>query len=164
MAVGLIFFIRAASKDRTRQVQLVAPESEAELLPRLQAYLDRRAYRIDSVDATGNGATFWGYVRPSWFLAAFLTLLAACGCLCLALIGTLLWPERGEWFAASLLLAPAAGGYYWQKAGRIERVSVQIEPAPEGGNGSRITVTAHRDEIRQLQQQLGWARAPEPQA
>ena len=78
LAVGLFFFIRASVKDRTEQVKLIAEQPEESLLTQLQEYFDQRAYRIDSVDAATNHVTFSGFVRPSWFLAIFLTLLAAC--------------------------------------------------------------------------------------
>ena len=86
LAVGLFFFIRASVKDRTQQVQLIASEPEESLLARLQHYFEQRAYRVADVDAATRQVIFQGFVRPSWFLAIFLTVLAACGILCLSLV------------------------------------------------------------------------------
>ena len=154
--VGLFFFIRASVKDRTQQVKLIAEEPEESLLCQLQEYFDQRAYRVAAVDPAQNQVTFEGFVRPSWFLAIFLTLLAASGLLCFALVLSLLYPSLSNLFLTLILLAPAAGVFYWKKAGRLEQVGLKVEALPDRGKGgqSLITVTAHRDELLQLQQAL----------
>lgn len=154
--VGLFFFIRASVKDRTQQVKLISSELEESLLSQLQKYFDQRAYKVAAVDAAQNQVTFQGFVRPSWFLAIFLTLLAASGLLCLALVLSLLYPSLANLFLTLTLLAPAAGVFYWKKAGRLEQVLLKVEALTEPGIGAQslITVTAHRDELIQLQQAL----------
>jgi len=156
LAIGLFFFIRASVKDRTEQVKLITEQPEESLLTQLQQYFDQRAYQVTAVDADRNQVTFQGIVRPSWFLAIFLTLLAGCGFLCLALVLSLLFPEIGSIFLGLILLAPAAGLFYWQRAGRPERVFLKLETLPheENGTQSLITVTAHRDELAALQEAL----------
>jgi Flp pilus assembly protein TadB len=156
LAVGLFFFIRASVKDRTQQVQLMAQESEESLLTRLQQYFDQRAYRVASVDAATHQVTFQGFVRPSLFLAIFLSVIAGCGILCLSLVLSLLYPTLSSIFFALVLLSPAAGLFYWQKAGRREQVSLKVEAVPTQDTSSQslITVTAHRDELHELQQAL----------
>jgi glucan phosphoethanolaminetransferase (alkaline phosphatase superfamily) len=156
LAVGLLFFIRASVKDRTQQVKLIAEEPEESLLKRLQQYFDQRAYRVVAVDAATNQVTFQGFVRPSWLLAIFLTVLAALGILCLSLVLSLLYPKFTSLFLGLVLVAPAAGVFYWKKAGRIEQVflSVETELTQTTNPQSLITVTAHRDELQQLQQAL----------
>lgn len=156
LMVGLFFFIRASAKDRTQQVKLIVDEPEASLLSKLQQYFEQRAYQVAAIEAAQNQITFQGFVRPSWFLATFLTFLAACGLLCLALVLSLLYPSLGNIFLALTMLAPAAGIFYWKKAGRIEQASLKVEAlADEGKAGqSIIIVTAHRDELLQLQQTL----------
>lgn len=156
LAVGLFFFIRASVKDRTQQVRLIAEQPEESLLGQLQQYFAKRAYQVTAVDATQNQVTFQGFVRPSLFLAVFLTLLAGCGILCLVLVLSQLFPQIGRLFLALILLAPVSGLFYWQKAGRPEQVSLRVETlASEGvARQSIITVTAHRDELAELQQAL----------
>lgn len=156
LAVGLFFFIRASVKDRTQQVKLISEQPEESLLGQLQQYFAQRSYRVTAVDATHNQVTFQGFVRPSWFLAIFLTLLAGCGILCLVLVLSQLFPQIGGIFLVLLLFAPAAGLFYWQKAGRPEQVSFKLEALASEGTGrkSLITVTAHRDELAELQQAL----------
>ncbi len=156
LAVGLFFFIRASAKDRTQQVKLIAEQPEESILIQLQQYFDRRAYRIAAVDAKQNQVTFQGFVRPSWFLAIFLSLLAFCGFLCLALVLAILFPPFAKIFLGLVLLSPAAGVFYWKKAGRSEQVSLKVETfaGVEKETRSLITVIAHRDELAQLQQEL----------
>ena len=143
-------------KDRTQQVKLIAEEPEESLLNQLQQYFDQRAYRVAAVDAATNQVIFQGVVRPSWFLAIFLTVLAALGILCLSLVLSLLYPTLTSVFLGLVILAPAAGVFYWKKAERTEQVSLKVEtlPTQESNKQSLITVTAHRDELLTLQQAL----------
>lgn len=158
MTIGLFFFIRASVKDRTEELQWVTEQPEEAILPELQGYFDRRAYRLKAVDGERNQVTFEGYVRPSWFLAIFLTLLAAVGMVCLALILSMVIPQGGNLFLGLILLSPVAGWFYWQKSGRIEQVSLQVKSMESSGNHptqNRIIVTGHRDELAVLKQTLG---------
>ena len=153
--VGLFFFIRASVKDRTKQIEVLADVSEVSLLSQMQEYFEGRAYRIANADAASHQVTFQGFVRPSLFLAIFLSFLAAVGLLCFALVLAFLYPTFSNLFLALLLLAPLAGIFYWKRAGRLEQVSVQVnELAAEQGEKCLMTVTAHRDELLQLQQAL----------
>jgi hypothetical protein len=155
LMVGLFFFIRAATKDRTEIVQLVSEQNETTLMPQLKDYFSQRSYRVAAVDRERNQVTLEGYVRPSWFLAAFLTLLALAGTLCLSLVLSLLFPSLSTMLLGIVLLSPLSGIFYWKKAGRIEKVSLKVEAAEsEPHPSSIITVSAHRDELIELQRVL----------
>lgn len=156
LAVGLFFFIKASVKDRTEQVKLIAEQTEESILQQLQEYFAQRAYRVAKVDDRENQVTFEGVVRPSFFLAFFLTLLATAGTLCLALVLSMLIPDRTLVFLCLVLLAPLAGVFYWQKAGRQEQVCLKVEQITQNNNpnASLIIVTAHRDELAELQRVL----------
>lgn len=156
LVVGLFFFIRASVKDRTEQEKLIAQAPEESILAQLQQYFDQRAYRVAAVDAATNQVTFQGFVRPSWFLAIFLTLLAACGLLCLSLVLSFLYPTFSKFFLGLVIFAPLAGVFYWKKAGRNEQVSLKVEALPNEKTGQQtlLTVTGHRDELAQLKQSL----------
>lgn len=160
LSVGLFFFIRASTKDRTQTIHLVSAQPEASLMAQLQQYLRSRSYTVSEVDAEKNSVTFEGFIRPSLFLAVFLSILATVGILCLILVWSLLFPNWTTAFSVLILLAPAAGIFYWKKAGRKERVSLKLEARLEANPGDRIspqsllTVTAHRDELIQLQRSL----------
>jgi ABC-type sugar transport system permease subunit len=156
LAVGLFFFIKASVKDRTEQVKLSSESAQESLLTQLQQYFSERAYRVAAVDAPNYQVTFEGFVRPSWFLAIFLTLLSAGGTLCLGLVLAMLVPQQGQIFLTLVLLSPLAGIFYWKKAGRSEQVSLKLESVDESGSQTRslITVRAHRDELAAMQKAL----------
>ncbi len=158
MIVGLFFFIRASVKERIQQVKLVATQSEELLFAQLRKYFDQRAYQVKSVDTDSNQVTFEGFVQPSWFLAIFLTFLAACGCLCLALVLAYIYPPGANFWLLLTLLAPIAGIFYWRKARRIEEVSLSWQPLPSSEqvqpDAKLLTITAHRDEIIALKKSL----------
>lgn len=157
LAVGLFFFIRASTKDRIQVARLLAERQEETVLEQLQQYFTQRSYQVVAVDAAQNQVTFSGFVRPSLFLAVFLTMLAAVGILCLALVLALLFPNASTILPALMLIAPVAGLFYWRKAGRQEQVLLQVEPFQDQQGGTQhslLTVTAHRDELAELQRSL----------
>jgi hypothetical protein len=151
--VGLLFFIRASVKDRTEQIKLLTLEPEDLLVKKLKQYFAERAYRVTSIDPTKNQVTFEGFVQPSWFLAIFLTFLAGVGFFCLGLVLSLLYPSGGNLIWLPILLAPTAGIFYWQKAGKLEQVLLTVETIQQQQtNKNVLTVTGHRDELIQLRQ------------
>lgn len=156
LAIGLFFFIRASVKDRTQEVRLTSEQPEESLLFQLRQYFDQRAYRVVGIDSAQNRVTFEGVVRPSLFLAVFLTLLAATGMLCLGLVLSFALSTESNLWLGLLLLSPLAGVFYWKGAGRSEQVSLKVEPASieQSAAKSVITVKAHRDELAELQRVL----------
>lgn len=151
LAVGLIFFLKASTKDRTTEM-ILYPEHGGEDDPLAQAckYFCDRGYRVVAADKNREIVTLCGNVRPSVFLAILLVALAAIGFGCLGLVLAAIapqWVGEGWWLA---LLAPLAGIYYWQGAARQEEVRV------EALETDRLRVRAHKDELRSLQQALQW--------
>ncbi|BAZ70146.1 MAG: cofactor assembly of complex C subunit B [Pelatocladus maniniholoensis HA4357-MV3] len=155
LSVGLFFFIRASTKDRTEVAQLVSEQDEATLMSQLREYFRVRSYRVAAVDPEQNQVIFEGNVRPSWFLAIFLTVLAATGILCLSLVLSQLFPSLSLFFLGMILLSPLSGIFYWKKAEKLEKVSLKVETTQsESPSSSTITVTAHRDELIELKRVL----------
>ena len=163
LMIGLFFFIRAATKDRTETLTLAAPQAAEEALQSLARYFEGRAYRLESVTPETDTVALRGLVRPSGFLAFFLTLLAAVACLCFALVLASLFPAFGLVFIGLVGVSPLAGWLYWQRAGREEQVTLQLSPRTDDGfsglghkESTQLSVTAHRDELIALQQ--AWDR------
>lgn len=155
LAVGLFFFIRASVKERTQEIRLVLEQPQETLMAQLQRYMQERSYQVAKVDAEQNQVTFEGFVRPSVFLAIFLTVLAAAGILCLALVLSLLFPSLGGIFLGLVLLSPAAGAFYWKRAGRREQVLLKVEAIDsESKSQSQLIAIAHRDELIELRKAL----------
>ncbi|MGF1495438.1 MAG: cofactor assembly of complex C subunit B [Elainellaceae cyanobacterium] len=157
MLIGLFFFIRASTKDRIEVARLVAQQPQEPVLEKLESYFTQRAYRLAAVNADENLVTFEGFVRPSVFLAVFLSSLAAVGLLCLSLVLSLLFPSIGQLFLGLVGLAPAAGWFYWQRSGRVEQVSLQVSALDgQPQTQTAVVVTGHRDELAELRQALGF--------
>ncbi|WP_016948874.1 cofactor assembly of complex C subunit B [Anabaena sp. PCC 7108] len=155
LSIGLFFFIRAATKDRIERAQLLSEQDETTLMNQLKEYFLSRSYQVIAVDREKNQVTFEGFVRPSWFLAVFLTLLAAVGLVCLSLVLSFLFSSQSKFLLLLVLLSPLSGLFYWQKAGRLEKVSLKMETIQgEQHSSSKITVVAHRDELAELQRAL----------
>ncbi|MEM0981237.1 MAG: cofactor assembly of complex C subunit B [Cyanobacteria bacterium P01_H01_bin.58] len=157
--IGLGFFIRASTKDRT-EVALYASElDEVTLLEALDKYFAGRAYQVTQIDQDEGRISLQGMVKASIFLAFFLTLLAGVGLLCLSLITTIEFPRSGYWPYSLLLLAPVATWFYWRGATRLETVDFELNPSaiatPESKKGnSFLRMSAHRDELIVLESKL----------
>jgi hypothetical protein len=160
MMVGLVFFVRASTKDRIETFTVVRSGEPLTLLQALTNYFEARSYAVIAAAAAPQRITLRGRVRPSIFLAAFLTLLAAIGALCFALVLTNLWPAHGVAFLGLLGLAPVAGWFYWRGADRDEEIILEVQPTsglsslPETPTAT-VAVTAHRDELIALEQVFG---------
>lgn len=151
LAIGLWFFIRASVKDRTESLRFWA-DADVAILEKLQRYFTDRAYRINRVDPERQQLVFSGYVQPSLGLALFLSLLAGIGLLCLGLVLIIVIPSLTLMCLSLVLLSPLAGWFYWQRAGRMEEVTLEVESlANESIHRQKIAITAHRDELTQLQ-------------
>ncbi|MEL6138448.1 MAG: cofactor assembly of complex C subunit B [Cyanobacteria bacterium J06628_6] len=176
LAVGLFFFIRAATKDRTQIAQFTAEQPAEALREQVLRYFLQRAYR--PVEPATEAAKAlpdegWlqlvGQVRPSFFLAIFLGGLAAVGGLCLGLVLSILFPQQSVWFLGLVAIAPLAVLFYWQRAGREEAIAFRVADAKipnakisdaevSDGNGAdsaerpqaELTFKGHRDEIIQM--------------
>ncbi len=157
--IGLVFFIKASVKERIQQIKLVADEPEESLFTKLQNYFEGRAYRIIEVNAFENLVTFQGFVKPSWFLAIFLSFMAFSGFICLYFVLSFLYPTFGNFSLYLSLLSPLAGVFYWRKAGKNETVLLKIDDPqePEIPQRRLLTITAHRDELKELQKQLSFS-------
>jgi len=156
MMIGLVFFIRASTKDRTEVLTMTRPAQADEVLQELIRHFEARAYVIQTAERDKHQVSLRGMVRPSIFLALFLTMLAIIGLVCLSLVLVSLFPQVGFAWLGLALFAPVAGWYYWRRAKREEQVMVQVQAADASNleNGSLATVTAHRDELIALQQAL----------
>ncbi len=146
LIVGLFFFIKASIKERIEKLEMIPSDSPELLLEQLQAYFQSRAYALADVEPDQQKLVFQGYVRPSWFLAIFLSFLAAIGLACLGLVFSYLYPESGFGFLTISVLSPLAGFFYWKGAARLEKVTLQVQEE------QKFTLTGHRDELASLKQ------------
>jgi Cofactor assembly of complex C subunit B len=157
LAIGLMFFIKASVKDRIEKISFAITEPEEAFLAKLDQYLVDRAYKLVDISDT-TGVTYEGLVAPSWFMAIFLTSLAAGGFLCLGLVLNYIFTSN--LFLVLAILAPLAGLFYWKKSERLEQiVFIATESIPknfqrEQANGKMLSLTGHRDELKILERSL----------
>lgn len=165
MVIGLVFFIRASTKDRIEVAQFGSTQPAEPLQKAVIDYFQRRAYRqiespVEDIDTTEPVAslkddaaiTVAGLVRPSWFLAIFLSALAAVGFACLALIMITLFPSWGQVMFGLVAASPLAGIFYWRKSSRPEKVVFKVESEKTENFVSKLTVKGHRDELAKFKQ------------
>lgn len=186
MVIGLVFFIRASTKDRIEVVQFSSVQEADALRQAVTKYFYSRTYQpsdqpsddlaepIASASKKSgptiiNGTTLVGMVSPSLFLAVFLSGLAAVGFACLSLVVATLFPTWGGWLLALVAASPLAGVFYWKKSSRPEKIVLRVDSLQEAdqrANGwiSKLTVKGHRDELADLENAFSqpelkdWAR------
>lgn len=154
LSIGLFFFIRAASKDRTQQRRYdVVGRPMTDLAPALRQYFDHHQFRMETQDDQGR-ATFVGTAQASEFLAVFLSCLAGLGLVCLVLVLQSILPQLGGIPWLLLVAAPLAGTLYRQRMQRQESLTVLLT---EWQQGSRLQLTGQRDELDRLEASVGLA-------
>ena len=158
LAIGLVFFIRASTKDRTETARYATEMDDVTLLETLQHYFANRAYQVTEVNPESGSISLKGKVGASIFMAIFLGSLAAIGFACLALVLAIAYPQLGYWPYGLLALSPLASWFYWQGSTRIEQVDFQVRSADVEQSGAQLRVSAHRDELAVLESQLALKR------
>jgi hypothetical protein len=138
-------------KERIQTLQFISAQLPDSALSQLQTYFTQRAYQPVTTQSEPGYLVLEGIVRPSWFMAVFLSVLAAIGLLCLSLVVSLILPALGKLALLPALLSPLAGIFYWKRAKRPEQISLKVVPKDLG---SVVTVEGHRDELQVLRQTL----------
>ena len=154
LAIGLVFFLRAASKDRTTVVEVHSPRPPLEVLEGLSSWLTARGWTQSAGDAERRLLRFSGQVQASAPLALLLSLLGAVGAACLGLVLRQLLPSLGPWPLLLALLGPAAGLLYRRRAARAESVELRLM-SDDQADGSTLRLRAHRDELIAIERELG---------
>ena len=151
---GLISFLRGSIRDRTTDAMFTVDKITVDkltddlLLKQVRDHFQKRSYKVVEIDPERDVATLLGQVKPSLFLAIFLTILAAIGLICLGLVLGILIPDLENIWLWLTILSPLAGVFYWQGTPRERKVSLRLLPE------TRLKVRAHKDEIEELQRAL----------
>ncbi len=154
LAIGLVFFLRAASKDRTTVVDVYSPLPPLEVLNGISFWLEERGWKRDGGDADRQVLRFNGSVTSSAFLAALLALIGAFGAGSLGLVLRQLFPSLGWWpLFLAFIGGPAAGMIYQRKSSRIEDLELRLMSV-DNNEGSKIRLRAHRDELIAMEKEL----------
>ena len=154
LAIGLVFFLRAASKDRTTIVDVQSPLPPLEVLNGVSFWLEKRGWEKNGGNAEEQLLIFNGNVASSTFLVIFLSCLGGLGSACLGLVLIQLYPTLSWWpLLLASLGAPLAGIIYRIKSKREESLELKLLSS-ESSNISILRIKAHRDELIAIQLEL----------
>jgi hypothetical protein len=151
---GLISFLRGSIRDRTTDAMFTVDKfavdkiTDDHLLKQVRDHFQQRAYKVVEIDPERDVVNLLGQVKPSLFLAIFLTVLAATGLICLGLVLGILIPDLENLWLWLAVFSPIAGVFYWRGTPRERKVSMRFLPE------TRLKVRAHKDEIEELQRAL----------
>ena len=154
LAIGLVFFLRAASKDRTTVVDVKSPLPPLEVLNGVSCWLEERGWKKNGGNIEERLLLFHGSVASSNFLAIFLSCLGGLGSACLGLVLIQLYPSLSWWpLLLAAIGAPLAGMIYRIKSKREESLELKLLSS-ELSNISILRIKAHRDELIAIQLEL----------
>jgi hypothetical protein len=154
MGIGLVFFLRAASKDRTTIVEVNSSRPPLEVLEGLNQWLQQRGWQAIAGDPEQQLLRFEGQVEASLPLALLLSGLGAVGAAALGLVLRQLLPSLQFWPLLLVLVGPMAGLLYRRRAQRQESLELLLLP-PQGFVPTTLRLRAHRDELIAIEQELG---------
>jgi hypothetical protein len=154
LAIGLVFFLRAASKDRTTTVEVRSSKPALEVLGALSTWLEERGWQAEASDPERRSVLYRGQVTSSPLLTVLLSMLGGVGAGCLGLVWHQLLPALGWWPLLMALLGPLAGLIYRRRAARDETVELRLV-SHDQATGSALKLRAHRDELIALELELG---------
>ena len=154
LAIGLVFFLRAASKDRTTIVDVQSPFPPLEVLNGISFWLEERGWKKNGGNVEEKLLLFNGNVASSTFLTIFLSFLGGLGSACLGLVLIQLYPLLSWWpLLLAAIGAPLAGLVYRIKSKREESLELKLLSS-ELSNISILRIKAHRDELIAIQLEL----------
>ena len=154
LTIGLVFFLRAASKDRTTVVDVQSPLPPLEVLNGVSFWLEERGWKRNGGNVEEKLLLFNGSVSSSTFLAIFLSCLGGLGSACLGLVLIQLYPSLSWWpLLLAAIGAPSAGLIYRNKSNREESLELKLLSS-ELSNISVLRIKAHRDELIAIQLEL----------
>ena len=154
LAIGLGFFLRAASKDRTTIVDVQSPLPPLEVLKGISSWLEERGWKKNGGNVEEKLLIFSGNVASSVFLVVFLSCLGGVGSACLGLVLIQLYPSLSWWpLLLAVIGAPLAGIIYRTKSKREESLEVKLLSS-DISDISILRIKAHRDELIAIQLEL----------
>ena len=156
LAIGLFFFLRASSKDRTTVVEITSSQKPVEVLNVMYEWLNLRGWKQTGGDFDQRILTFKGQVISSKLLAIFLSLLGGFGSCALGLVIIQIYPNLGWWpILLGFIGGPLSGIIYFNKSAREEKFELRLISNENSEEITLIRLRAHRDELISLENELG---------
>ena len=155
LAIGLFFFLRASSKDRTTVVEITSSQKPVKVLNDLYEWLDLRGWKQTGGDFNQRILIFKGQVVSSKFLAIFLGILGGFGSCALGLVIIQIYPALSWWpILLGLIGGPLSGMVYFKKSAREEKFELRLINKDDDVM-TFLRLRAHRDELISLENELG---------
>ena len=155
LAIGLFFFLRASSKDRTTVVEISSSQKPVKVLSDLCEWLNLRGWKQTGGDSEQRVLTFNGQVVSSKFLAIFLGILGGFGSCALGLVTVQIYPALGWWpILLGLIGGPISSIVYSKKSAREEKFELRLISSDDDET-TFMRLRAHRDELISLENELG---------
>ena len=155
LAIGLFFFLRASSKDRTTVVEISSSQKPLKVLNDLYVWLNLRGWKQTGGDFDKRILIFKGQVVSSQFLAIFLGILGGFGSCALGLVIIQIYPALGWWpILLGFIGGPLSGMVYFEKSAREEKFELRLINK-DNDVTTFMRLRAHRDELISLEKELG---------
>ena len=155
LSIGLFFFLRASSKDRTTVVEITSSQKPLEVLNIMYEWLNLRGWKQIGGDFDQRILIFKGQVVSSKLLAIFLGLLGGVGSCALGLVIIQIYPGLGWWpILLGLIGGPLSGIIYFKKAAREEKFELRLISNDDNEEMTLMRLRAHRDELISLENEL----------
>ncbi len=155
LAIGLFFFLRASSKDRTTVVEITSSKKPLEVLDVMYEWLNIRGWKQSGGDFDQRILIFKGQVVSSKLMAIFLSLLGGFGSCALGLVIIQIFPTLGWWpILLGLIGGPLSGIIYFKKSAREEKFELRLINSEDNEKMTSMRLRAHRDELISLENDL----------
>ena len=155
LAIGLFFFLRASSKDRTTVIEITSSQKPLVGLDVLYEWLNLRGWKQTGGDFDQRILIFKGQVVSSKLLAIFLSLLGGFGSCALGLVIIQIYPTFGWWpILLGIIGGPLSGVIYFKKSAREEKFELRLINNQDNQEMTSMRLRAHRDELISLENEL----------
>ena len=150
LSIGLFFFLRASSKDRTTTIEISTETDPIETLNIICGWLKLRGWNQVGGNSDQKTLTFTGQVTSSNSLAIFLSVLGGLGSCSLGLVIRQIYPNLSWWpILLGLIGGPISGIIYSKKSKREETFEFRL--LDEFDKSTKLRLRAHRDELISLE-------------
>ena len=147
LVIGLIFFLKASSKDRTTIIDIYSSKKPIEVLNEVCNWLNSRGWQQIKVNSEKQILTFKGQVVSSKSLAIFLSILGCLGSCSLGLVLVQIYPFLNWWpILLGLVGGPISGFLYYKNSQREEIFEFKLINENEI-KFTQLRLSAHRDEL-----------------
>ena len=132
LSIGLFFFLRASSKDRTTTIEISTETDPIETLNIICGWLKLRGWNQVGGNSEKKTLTFTGQVTSSNSLAIFLSVLGGLGSCSLGLVIRQIYPNLSWWpILLGLIGGPISGIIYSKKSKREETFEFRLLDTPD---------------------------------